>query len=125
MYLQVLLQLQSTDAAVRGAAEELLNGSPVEQLLPTLAAAAATPDEDASSRQLAAVLLRRYTHNKLKELCISEQKKQQLIEAVLQTTMGTFTVGGPLLVQKAAAEAIAELWQHLPVSSELKDGPVV
>lgn len=114
---QVLLQLQSADAAIRDSAEELVNKAPLQQLLPTLAAAAAAT-EDASSRQLAAVLLRRYVHNKLKDSPLNEEQKQQLVQLVLQNIMGAFSSGSPLIVRKAAAEAIGELWRHLPSSGQ-------
>ncbi|CDJ62423.1 hypothetical protein, conserved [Eimeria necatrix] len=114
---EVLLKLQSPDGDVRRAAEELLNKSPTEQLLPALAAAAAASEEEPCNRQMAAVLVRRYAHIRLKDTSNEHQQKQQLIEHVIQTIVSTLTSGSPFIVRKAAAEAIGELWQHLPSSA--------
>ncbi|CDJ28095.1 uncharacterized protein EMH_0037830 [Eimeria mitis] len=46
---KVLAQLQSSDTAVRNAAEDLLNKSSLQQLLPALAAAASASEEDEST----------------------------------------------------------------------------
>ncbi|XP_026191996.1 uncharacterized protein LOC34620828 [Cyclospora cayetanensis] len=118
---EILLQLQSADTAVRGAAEELLNKSPLDHLLPALAtaAAASTSELDVSSGQLAAVLLRRYAHSKLKSFAANPQQKQQLIEAVMQNIVGALSSGSPLILRKAAAEAIGELWRHLPSTTSI------
>lgn len=114
LHLQVLAQLQSSDTAVRRAGEELLNKSPLQQLLPALAAAASASEEETSSRQLAAVLVRRYAHSKLKDMKDDPEQKQKLIELVMRDLVAAFSSGGPFAVRKAAAEAVGELWEHLP-----------
>ncbi|CDI85590.1 hypothetical protein, conserved [Eimeria praecox] len=110
----VLEQLQSPDSAVRSAAEDLLSKSPLQQVLPALAAAASASEGETCSRQLAAVLVRRYAHSRLKDMKDGPEQKQQLIELVMQSLVAAFSTGGPFSVRKAAAEAIGELWQHLP-----------
>lgn len=92
----------------------MLSKSPLQQLLPALAAAASAPEEEASSRQLAAVLVRRYAHSKFKDMKGNSDEKQQLVELVMRSLVDALSSGGPLTVRKAAAEAIGELWQHLP-----------
>lgn len=115
---QLLLQLQSSDSAVRGRAEELLKASPVEQVLPALAVAAASGEHEASNRQLAAVLVRRYAHSKLKDVPLSPEQKQQFVNQVLHSLMGTLSPESPMIVRKAGAEAIGELWRHLGAFGE-------
>ncbi|CDJ46071.1 hypothetical protein, conserved [Eimeria brunetti] len=110
----VLAQLSSSDNAVRSAAEDMLSKTPMQQLLPALAAAASAAEEDASNRQLAAVLVRRYAHSRLKDMEGEPEEKEQLIELVMGSLVAAFSSGVPFAVRKAAAEAIGELWQHLP-----------
>ncbi|KAL8450488.1 hypothetical protein Emag_003178 [Eimeria magna] len=108
----VLLQLQSAQAEVRTHAEDLINKSSVDQLLPALASAAASEENDASCRQLAAVLVRRYVHTKLKEAGITEQQQQTLLVQIMQLIMGALSPQAELIVRKAAAEAIGEVWRQ-------------
>ncbi|KAL8434139.1 hypothetical protein ACSSS7_003379 [Eimeria intestinalis] len=112
LVLQVLLQLQSAQAEVRTQAEDLINRTPVEQLLPALASAAASQENDASCRQLAAVLVRRYVHTKLKEGGVTEQHKQAILVQIMQLIMGALSPQADLTVRKAAAEAIGEVWRQ-------------
>lgn len=113
--LQVLQQLQSADATVRGKAEELLNSSPLLQLLPALAAAAGAPEAEEGCRQLAAVLVRRCIHTRLKEVSVNQEEKQQVLLEVLQRVVGAIWGSSPASVRKAAAEAIGEVWRNLPL----------
>lgn len=115
LLVQALRGIQSHDATTRKASEDAILETPLPKLLPALATTVASPAEETSDRQLAAVLIRRVMQSKFKYESAYEAPivYEELLVQVLNGVCAALAPDVPNIVRRAAAEAVGDLWYKL------------